>query len=255
MCAQHIEMTFIHRDVGGLANRAARVVNPLRHVSELYEFLEVLDRRIATPAFGVADKWRAIDRRENKGVAPDLDRPLGVTGMLGEARRRRLAERPRQSLGQPHTLAVDIGARVFPERQSLGVIDEVDADLFEHRLGIRLDDRERLFVQDVEIRDIPLNKARRLDADGSPFRPARRTTATAACPPSFPHIAHECLPSKVLRRNTRGRTGIPDGLRRLKRENDMGRGGWFVLVPCRILHDACRSPDLGLISAHDQRLP
>ena len=255
MRPQHIEMTFIDRDVCGLANRAARVVDPLRHIGELYEFLEVLDRRIAATAFGIADKWRSVDRGQNQRVATDVDRSFRVPGMLGETRRRCLAERPRQPLGQTHTLAIDVGARVLPECQGLGVVDEVDADLFEHRLGIRLDDRERLFVQNVEIGDIPLNKPRRLDADGRPFRPARRTTATAACPPSLPHIAHECLPSKVLRRNTRRRGGIPDGLRRLKSENDIGRGGWFLPTSPGKPHDACRSPDLGLISAHDQRLP
>jgi hypothetical protein len=61
-----------------------------------------------------------------------------------------LRARPR---GHAHPLAFDIGAGLAPAVQRGGVLDEVDADLFQHRFGVVLDDLERLFVQDLEVRE------------------------------------------------------------------------------------------------------
>ena len=54
-----------------------------------------------------------------------------------------------------HALALDVGAGVLPQRQRLGIVAEIDADLLEHRVGIGLDQRQAFLVEhlvDVDLR-------------------------------------------------------------------------------------------------------
>ena len=46
-----------------------------------------------------------------------------------------------------HALALDVGAGVLPQLQRLRVVAEDDADLFQHRVGILLDEGEALLVE------------------------------------------------------------------------------------------------------------
>ena len=62
MRMQHIEVTFVYRDVGRLAYRPPRMVQPFGHIAQLHEFLEVRHRSITAPPRGIAHKRRAIDR-------------------------------------------------------------------------------------------------------------------------------------------------------------------------------------------------
>src|ERR1043165_5658936 len=98
-------MALGHRDIDRLAYRATRMVQRRRHISELHEVAEVLDRGIAPALIENADEGRAIDRHEDRVVAADRDRALGVARILHEFAWRRLDERADQALGQTHPVA------------------------------------------------------------------------------------------------------------------------------------------------------
>jgi len=68
-------MAFGDRQVDRLANGAAGMVEPGKHVGKLHEISEILDRGVAPLIFQIAHEGRAIDRREHHVVAADLDRP------------------------------------------------------------------------------------------------------------------------------------------------------------------------------------
>jgi hypothetical protein len=80
---EHVEVALVHRDVGGLTDRAARVVQPLRHVAELHKVAEVLDRGVAAALLGVAHEGGAVDGRQDEVAPADLDVALGVAGVPG----------------------------------------------------------------------------------------------------------------------------------------------------------------------------
>ena len=62
MRVQHIKVALVHRDVGRLAYRPPRVMQPFGHIAQLHEFLEVRHRSITASPGGIAHKRRAIDR-------------------------------------------------------------------------------------------------------------------------------------------------------------------------------------------------
>ena len=134
---QHVEVALVHRDVGRLADRAARMVQPFRHVGQFHELLEIGDRRIAAAAIGVAHEGRAIDRRQHQAAPADLDVALGVAGVLDVA-----ATAPSCRVCAPDRVGMRtrspsiVGAGVLPKLQRRGIIDEVDADLFQDGLGV-----------------------------------------------------------------------------------------------------------------------
>ncbi len=78
-------MALVHGDVGGLADRAAGMVDPFRHLAEPDEVLEIVQGGIAAPACDVTHEGRAVDRRQDKVAPADHDVALGVAGGLGEA--------------------------------------------------------------------------------------------------------------------------------------------------------------------------
>ena len=180
-------MPLVDRDVGRLADRAARVVHPLRRIGELHEVAEVLDRRIAPPVLHVPHERRPVDRRQHETLAADRHVALGVARVLHVLPRRGGAEPPRQPLRQMHPVAAHVGARVLPQLQRLGVVGEPHPDLLEHRLGVRLDQREPLLVEDLVVRDPPPDERRRLDPQRRALGPPRRAAAPGrAGPPSLP---------------------------------------------------------------------
>ncbi len=82
----------------------------------------------------------------------------------------------------------------FQSASAPGIVDEVHADLGKHGLGVRLDDLERLGVQDLEVGDLALDEAGRLEAYRGPLGPAR---STAPAPFAFTNLTHR--PSFRLR--------------------------------------------------------
>ena len=181
MGMQHIKVTFVHRDICRLAYRPPRVMQPLGHIAQFHELLEIRHRGIAPPPCGIAHEGRAIDGGEDKVPPPDYHIPITVACHLGDRRRRGGTKLACQPPWDTHPLPLNIGPGLTPERQCLGVVGKVHADLFQHRIGVLLDDLQRLFGQHFEVRDIPFDIARCLERDGCACRASCRTT-TAACP-------------------------------------------------------------------------
>ena len=185
MREQHVEVPLVHRDVGRLADRAARVVHPLRRIGELHEVAEVLDRRIAPTVLHVPHEGRPVNRRQHETFSADCHVALRVARVLHVLPRRSGAETAREPPRQVHPVAAHVGARVPPELQRLGILGEAHPDLLEHRLGIRLDQRQPLLVEDLVVRDPPLDERRRLDPHRRALRPPRRPASPA--PPAAGH--------------------------------------------------------------------
>src|SRR5213595_4264731 len=53
-----------------------------------------------------------------------------------------------------HPLALDVGARVLPDLERLRILAEIDADLFEDRVGVVLEKFQSLAPQHLVIRDL-----------------------------------------------------------------------------------------------------
>src|SRR5438874_997744 len=82
VAVDHVEMPLVDRQVDRLAHRAAGMVDRRRHVGELHEVAEILDRGVAPPLVERADEGRAVDRGEHRGVAADRHVARRVAGML-----------------------------------------------------------------------------------------------------------------------------------------------------------------------------
>jgi len=50
-----------------------------------------------------------------------------------------------------HALALHVGARGLPQRERLGVIAKVDADLLQDGVGVVLDGAQALLVEDLVV--------------------------------------------------------------------------------------------------------
>ena len=155
MAVDHIEMALVDGDIDGLADRAARMMQARRHIGELHEIAEILDRRVTPPAIEIAHERRPVDRREHRGVAADLHAALGVAGMLGEYLGRRRDQRAGQAAGQAHAYPLHVGAGVAPYGEGLFVVMEIDADLRQDDFGVVLDNLEALEGEHLGERNAP----------------------------------------------------------------------------------------------------
>jgi hypothetical protein len=225
MRVEHVEMALVDGHVGRLADRAARMVQPFRHVAQLHERLEIGHRGIAPPAIEVAHRRAGRRPARGRGNCRRSRRRGRVARDLGEFRRRGFAQLAGKAAGDAHALAFDIGAGLAPAVQRGGVLDEPDADLFQHRFGVVLDDLERLFVQDLEVRDVALDEravskrtAERSARRAAPPPPRARRPARSASPMTSPSVFPDAscemgdIPPPAA---TKG------GLRRLRGESDM----------------------------------
>ena len=155
MRIDHVEMALVDRHIDRLANRTARMVHGRRHVSQLHESTKILDRCIATLAFKIANKRRAIDRCEHRVRTADFDIARRIARILGELRWRCLHQLAAQALGKMHPLAFDVRAGFLPQFQRFRIIAILDAHLFHQRVGIRLDDIHCFLRQDIGRRYLP----------------------------------------------------------------------------------------------------
>ena len=177
--------------VDRLADRPAGVVEVGRDVGQLHEVAEVLDRAVAPAAVEVAHERRAVVRREDRVHPADLDVPLRVARVLGElARRGRLDDLAAHPAREADPLAVDVGAGVAQQAEGVGVAAELEADLLEDRVGVVLDEREALLVEDLERGELP---GQERDVLGVGGEAGRLAGGSAAAPP-----ARRCRPSAVL---------------------------------------------------------
>ena len=125
VAVHHVEVPLVDRQVDRLADRAAGMVQRVRHVGELDEVAEVLDAGVAAAFVEVVYERRAVGRREHRRVAADVHAARRVARVLDEfARRRALHERATHAAREAHALAVDVGAGRLPELQGLGILPE-----------------------------------------------------------------------------------------------------------------------------------
>ena len=155
VAVDHVEVPLVDRQVHGLADRAAGVVQRLRQVGELHEVAEVLDVRVPAAFVEVVDERRAVGGGEHRVRAADLDVARGIPGVLRElARRRRLDQPAAQASRHAHPLAVDVRTRGLPDCERFRVLAELDADLLEDGVGVVLDEGEALFAQHLVHRNV-----------------------------------------------------------------------------------------------------
>ena len=83
-------------------------------------------------------------------------------------------------------MALNIGPGILEQRLGFVVVAELDADFLKDQIGIGLDDLDGLGRQDFEIRDVALDEARGLEADGRTLGPPRG-------PAAAPHTPCGCL--------------------------------------------------------------
>src|SRR6185437_13322780 len=114
-------------------------VNGRRHVSQLDEIDQILERAVAPPALDVAHERRAADRGEHRSISAEAHVALGVAREQREFRRCGGKQPARQPAWYVHALALHVRTRFAPQTQRLGVAPELDADLREYGLGIGLD--------------------------------------------------------------------------------------------------------------------
>src|SRR5260370_32581707 len=142
--------------VGGLAYRAAGMMQPRKGIGELHEILESGERSISAPALEVVHERRAVSGREDHVSVADPKRALRVARMLDKGRGRALQDRTQQSDGKADPLARDVGAGLAPQPQSVFVAAELDSDLLEDRVGRRFDAEQTLLADELVSRYSPL---------------------------------------------------------------------------------------------------
>ncbi len=145
--------------------------------------------------------------------------------MLGESGRRGLAELARQSLGDMHTLALNVRPCVSPALKRYGVFGEVDADFLKHRLGVGFDDLQRFLVEDFKIGNIAFDIFRNFETDRRALCPSGRA----------PAFAPSCHPRDLLHRLNRDQASLTVArgtgeLRLLPQETDIRVHSWVLVV-------------------------
>ena len=187
-------MALVDRHVDGLAEGAAGMMQGRRLVDQLHQVAEVLDRAITPAAVEIADERRSVDRGEDRRVAADVDAAVPIPGQLIEFPGRRPQKGAGEAAGQTHAFAVDIGARVAPQRQRLFVLAELDADLGQDGLGIGLDGLQAFFGQDLGKGDFALDEGQ---GDGAAVLAAGAPGFAAASSASGFAFAHPVVPIVV----------------------------------------------------------
>ena len=139
----HVEVALVRRNFHRLAHAAAGKMDGGRHVRELDEILQILERPVAAAAIEIVDERRPAHRREYGRIAAEAHVARRVARMQRELARRRLQQMPRKAARDVHPLAVDIGAGPLPQAQGFRIAPEFDADLLENGLGVVFDDLDR----------------------------------------------------------------------------------------------------------------
>ena len=83
----------------------------------------------------------------------------------------------REAAGEADARAVDVGAGILEQRERARMLAELDADLLKDGLGVALDDREALLVEDVGERDLADDVGGR---DGAALQPRGAAGLAAA---------------------------------------------------------------------------
>ena len=157
MRIDHFKVTFIHRQIDGFTDCAARMMHMRRHISEFYEILEIFNRAIATTIVEIMHERRTIDRREDGVLATNLNATCGVAGMLRVMRRNCCDELLCKTAWETHAFALDVASRVFQEFQRIWIITKFNADFFKQCFSIMLDDLHRFLRKEFDERALARN--------------------------------------------------------------------------------------------------
>ena len=103
-------------------------------------------------------------------------------------------------------LALDVGAGVVEQPERLGVAAELDADLLEDRVGVVLDEREALLVEDLERGERAGQERHPLDVVAERARPAGRPGRRCAGGASSSVIGASSAAPRPRRRRRRRRS-------------------------------------------------
>src|SRR5262245_6489460 len=86
-----------------------------RHIGELHETTEILDCGVTALAVEIAYERRAVNGRENDGIAADMDAAGWIARMPGKLLRRCLEQFAAKPLREMHPLALHIRTGFVPE--------------------------------------------------------------------------------------------------------------------------------------------
>ena len=131
-------------------------------VGQLHEGLEVLQRGVAAAVGQVAHEGGAVGGGEDDGVAADLDRAGRVAGQLRELARRGGAQRPHVAGIEADPGAVDGGPGVAEQTERDLVAADLDADVGQDPVGVRLDERQALLAEQLVDGDLAPEEGRRV---------------------------------------------------------------------------------------------
>ncbi len=187
----HLEVPLVHGQIDRLAYRAARVVQPVRGVGQLHEIAEVLDRAVAPAAVEVAHEGRAVVGGEDCVPAADDHVARRVAGVLDVfAGRGGPDQQAAEAAGEMHPLALHVGAGVLPDLQGFRIVLEVEADLFQHGLGIVLDQGQAFLGQHLVIGDVAGDEGDGVGGAGQARGPLGLASAAAAGACGWSLIGH-----------------------------------------------------------------
>ncbi len=149
-CVLDVEMALAFGYVHRLDHAAAGKMDRRRDVGELDEVVQVRERAVAAAAVEVRHEGRPADRREDRRVPAEAHAARRVPRVQRELAWSRAQQLAGEAARNPDAFAVHVGPCLAPQPQRFRVAPELDADLFEDRLGIGLDDLHGLAVQQLD---------------------------------------------------------------------------------------------------------
>src|SRR5580704_13366319 len=175
------------------------MVQGVGYIGELHEIAEVLDSRITAAFVEASNERRAISRREHGVVAADDHAARRVACVLSEFTRcGALNERTAHATRKTHALTLYIRPGSLPDRNCLGVVAKIDADLLENCIGIVLHQGETFLAQDFVIGNLAGNEGDRCRGSGGARSPLRVAAAgTSRVSGLRDLIWHECSPEQL----------------------------------------------------------
>ena len=149
MGVHHVQVAFVDRNVGRLADGASGVVQPRIGMGQLHEVLEVFERSIAPTLVQVHDKWRAVSGCKHHIFSADTDVVLGVARMLRELFGRGFQNFPHLARLKAHTQTVDLCASLAKHGQAFIIVPDIQAHLGQDAFRRGFNFLKPLFTQDV----------------------------------------------------------------------------------------------------------
>src|SRR5580704_17671682 len=176
------------------------MVQGVGFIGELDEIAEVLDSRITAAFVEASHERRAIGRREHGVVAADDHAARRVACVLSEfTRRGALNERTAHATRKAHALTLYIRPGSLPDRNCLGVVAKIDADLLENCIGVVLHECETFLAQDFVIGNLAGNEGNRCPGPGGARSPLRVAAAGAPRVTGLRDVIwHGCSPDLCL---------------------------------------------------------